>query len=264
MNNKIIFIDSSVFMFRAIFAWRKNKSIKPTWQYLNMVFGILKLLNIHDKDLIIIAVDSSLGSWRKEVDYNYKSNRKEERNKFTDIDWTYMFEMFRALLKTLNRTTNFHIIEIDKLEADDIIAHGCKYFKDNECIIVSSDSDFEMLSVYKNVKLFSPISKKYKEVKNPYLILSKKIEEEKTDNLITAIKTEEDYNNRELIVNLINLPDFVTSEVEKILSKLNYTKIFDANSIPFNMCKRFRSIFNNDKVGVKKQVKYENQESLIN
>ena len=152
-ETKIVFLDWGVFMHRAIFGWENNKTISPTYTCLSMLIANLKRVGVHPDDIIIVAVDSPKGSWRRDVDSQYKANRKAAREKHEDIDWQLMFNKFDNLLENLKVSTPFHIIRIDKLEADDIIAYGVKYYKDKECVVISTDSDFEQLAAYKNVKL---------------------------------------------------------------------------------------------------------------
>ena len=177
MPNKIVVVDSSVLMFRSIFSWQLNKSLSVKYLYINSLVATLKRLTITPDDIVIIAVDSSKGSWRKKIDPAYKANRRELREKHKDIDWNYMFSIFNHLLDNLDKYSPFNVICIDFLESDDIMAYVPKYFKDNETILITTDSDIDMLSVYPNVRIFSPISKKYKITKNPYDLLDKKIKE---------------------------------------------------------------------------------------
>lgn len=265
-STKIVLVDSNGFMFRAIFAWEVNPSIKPTWLYLNMLFSSLQRLKLTREDIIILALDSELGSWRRDLDKDYKANRKENREKHETIDWTYMFEMFNSLLKVLNKSTQFHILKIDKLEADDIISVATRFFKDNECIIVSQDSDFEMLLANPNVKLYSPRTKRFKSIKNPYKILSKKIESEKTDNLISAVLTEKDFEIRNILVNLLELPKEIEQKVEVMLSNLNLNKEYIVDLLPFvnSMKKRYSNIFDKHvEVKEKKKKKKKAKQTLL-
>jgi len=232
-KNKVIFIDWSVFLHRAIFAWRNNKQIPATFTAFNMVFSCLKAVGIDDSDSVIFAMDSPLGSWRKQVDTNYKSNRKVFRAQFEDINWSKMFEEMDNKLNTVVSATPFEKVRVDYLEADDIIAYGVKYYSDRECVIISSDSDYEQLLVYPNVKLFSPLTKHYKFVKNPYSVLIKKIKREAADNLTSEILTKLDYDKRKQIVDLIHLPPDVEELVKDSLSRIA-KKIGNMDEFPFS------------------------------
>jgi len=232
-------------MFRAIFSWRKAKQIPPTYTALSMMIGVLRNIGCHPDDIIILAIDSPKGSWRRNYDANYKANRREKRESFDDIPWKKFFSDFRVLLDKVNIATPFHSITIDFYEADDIISVACRRFKDQKCIIVSSDSDYEQLLSYPNVRVFSPISKKYKHVKHPEKILQKKIKQERTDNLITPITNEQEYQIRLKIVDLTHLPGDVESEVNTHLSLVNDEKCYDLTQLPFQSLRaRFMDIYN--------------------
>jgi len=250
--SRVLLIDFNVFMFRAIFSWYKNKKPAATYTALNMILSCLKRVEIKKDDIVIISLDSPKGSWRREYDFKYKANRKALREKY-DINWDAMFNMFTSLLYKLDMFTPFHVIQVDRCESDDIIACATKYFKDKECIIISSDTDFEMLTVRENVKIFSPISKKFKAVKDPYKVLSKKIEKEVSDNLVSPITSAKEFEIRNKIVNLIDLPDFVEEKVFKRLSTLP-KKEFDYENLPFNsLQKRFKELYNGEVKTVKRE-----------
>jgi 5'-3' exonuclease len=250
MEDKIILIDWNVFVFRSIFAWRNNKAIPPTYTALSMLISCLKKIGCHPDDTIILAIDSPKGSWRKQIDVQYKANRKEAREKFTDINWSEMFGMFRKLIPQLVASTPFIPLELDNYEADDIIAVACRHFKDKKCIIVSSDSDYEQLAEYKNVRLFSPSPKhkRYKTVTNPIRVLQKKIAKEQTDNLVSPILNEADYIRRQTIVNLLKLPPDVEREVSIALFNIE-PHDYKLELFPFkSLGARFMDIYNSDEV----------------
>jgi len=233
---RIILVDHGCLMFRGIFSWVNRKEIPATFTYMSMLLGNLKRIKVTPEDSVIIAVDSPKGSWRRNLDANYKANRKEAREKNKEINWKFMFDSFARLRNDIKLGTPFQQIEIEKLEADDIIAYACRYYKDNQCIIISSDSDYEQLYCFDNVKVFSPISKKFKKVPYPERILAKKIEKERSDNLITPILTKADYNIRYTIVNLLQLPDFVEEQIKKELDNIR-EKIYNINEMPYKVIK---------------------------
>jgi 5'-3' exonuclease len=247
MANKIILVDWGGIMFKSIFAWFKRRDIIPTYTAVTMLIGDLMKVGLDPTDTVIIAIDSPLGSWRKEVDANYKANRKEARAKY-DIDWEYMFKIFDDLSQQIEANSPFHLIVIDKLEADDIISYASRKFHDKDVTIISSDSDFEQLCCLINVKIFSPMSKKYKQVSDPQGILAKKIIKETTDNLHDPVITEEDYERRNKIVNLLTLPKEVEDAVEQRIAFLP-EKDWDYLQLPFpSLHKRWQNIYTKDKI----------------
>ena len=246
-KDKVIFVDWNIYVFKSIFGWAREKTIPATWKCLNSLIADLKYFNLTPDDTIILAVDSRKGSWRKDIDSNYKANRKANREKHKDIDWNAQFEDFNNLLENLDISTPFHIINIDRLEADDIIAQGVKFFSDRECVIVSTDSDYEQLTANKNVKLFSPISKKFKVITNPYKLLAQKIKKETTDNLVTEVATEYEYNKRKMLVSLLSLPAEIIEKVNNALLRLT-NKDFDLEQMRFAKLRaKFMDIYNTKK-----------------
>lgn len=250
-KNKAILIDHGSFQFRAIFNYEKNRQIPPTYTYLRMLLSCLKKIGVDKEDIIILAIDSKHGSWRKNFDLNYKKGRKEARQKH-NINWQQMWDMFNDLVIRLNIGSPFHAFELEQIEADDIIAVASHFFKDRECVIVSPDHDFyELLD--DRVKMFSPL-KKYKSKKgcyidsskiNPYKELMKKIENEACDGLTSAVLTERDFEIRKKIVTLQELPEEVEQPILQILEKIAPKTEFDFRILPhYKLHKDLENIFN--------------------
>jgi len=266
--SKIVFVDWGVIMFRSIFASLKNPKIPSTYTAISMLIGNLKKVGLDIEDLVIIAADSPKGSWRRDVDSSYKANRKKARERFP-INWKEQFRSFWALLEKIEMYTPFHTISLDKLEADDIIAYGCKKFKDKECIIVSTDADYEQLFIYPNVKIFSPMSKHYKIPVDPYKVLAKKIQKETSDNLVAPILNEKDFEKRNKIVNLMTLPEEIEKQIDEHLT-IFPEKDWLISELPFkSLHSRFETIYEKDKVvdvnkkKRKKRKKKEKQQTLL-
>jgi hypothetical protein len=252
---KIIFLDFGVYLHRSIFASLHNPKIPSTYTAMSMIISNLKRIGVNPDDRIIIAVDKGR-SWRKEVDHSYKANRKEAREKLP-IDWKKEYANFKDLLFRLEEATDWNIIAIDGIEADDIMAVGSRYFKDREVILCTFDSDLEQMWAYENVKIFSPI-KKYKNGKgaykipskdfNAYKLLSKKIEKEVADNLISPVLSQNDYEKRKTIVNLLELPENIENVIKDRLANLE-DKQLNIDLIPFkNIREKFMDIYNSDKI----------------
>ena len=240
-------------MFRAIFSSLNNPQIPSIYTCLNMILSCLKKIGIEPEDKVIIACDSR--SWRKDFSKEYKANREEARERYP-INWKEEWKKFDWLLEQLDLATDFSIIKEYGLEADDIMAVGSRVFKDNEVILVSSDSDLEQLQDYNNVKLFSPLKKAkgqkgaYK-VKpknfNAYKLITKKINKEVADNLTSPIVTQQDYDKRLLLVNLLELPENIENLAKEKLQNLP-EKELNLELLPFkNLRKKFMDIYNSDK-----------------
>jgi len=237
--NKVIYIDWGWAVFRSIFMWEKTRQVPPTYTCMASIISALKKVGVDkENDIVVIAVDSKQGSWRKNYDKSYKSGRKEAREKH-DIDWTQIFAEFNDLKERLKVGTNFQIIECPFCEADDIISVGCRYFKEKDNIIVSPDHDFFELTQFENVKIFSPL-KKYKskkgayvKVDNPYKELSKKIQNEASDGLVAPVLNNTDYELRKKLVTLSELPEDVEEPIKELFKNIQPKTNFDIRMIPF-------------------------------
>lgn len=234
INGKIIMLDWGIFLFRGIFSWRMNRQIPVEYTVCNMILANLLKVGVNENDVIMLATDYGK-SWRKDFDVQYKADRKEKREAFTDINWDIMFEKMNNLLTTLDVATNWHVLREERIECDDWMAYATKYFSDKEVVLVTYDKDMEQLlpPVRPNVKIFSPLSKKYKLDINPHKVLAEKITQEKSDNLTNPVLNEEDYDRRNLLVNLVELPEFIEAKLEPRFKNLE-PKEGDVEEFPFN------------------------------
>ena len=251
-KGKIVFVDWNVFMYRALFGWLNAKRqvaqgqnqliLPPQYLCLSMILACLKKVGLNKEDIVICAVDC-MGSWRKDLDRQYKSSRKQKR-KDSGIDFDHWFEEFDKLKSNLSESTNWHFVSTPKLEADDFIAEGARYFKDKIVTIISIDSDFEQLAVYKNVRLFSPKTKKYKFVENPLGILENKIKKETADDLTNEVITKADYKIRKSIVSLLTLPKWVVKHVHNEFKQIKLVEDYDLDKFPYDALKiRFKEAY---------------------
>ena len=263
--SRLIIIDWSVILHKAIFALKFNPSIPATYTAQSMILGTLARIGITPDCQILFAMDGR-HSWRKEVETAYKANRKEHRDA-SGLDWDMWFQKFSELAEALNRQTNWGFVgPIEHIEADDIAAVACRYFKDvPEIILVTNDSDWEqMWHIHPGVKIFSLQTKEWKlrpDEYNVYEALAKKVKKETADNLITAVITDEDYDKRLMCVDLTKLPEWVEKSVLDILSN---PELYDKNIYPEIMPSkslqpRFDNLYNDHS----KQIIYEVQKEKI-
>jgi len=231
MKSKIILIDWNIFVHRAIFAMKNNPQIPAEYTCLSMILGCLTRIGLTSDDKVFLALDWGK-SWRKSYDYDYKANRKAYRESFSNINWKEMYEKMNVLRDKLEASTDWHVLKSEGLEADDWCAIASRFFKDNIVVIVSYDKDLEQLLAYDNVRIFSPMTKNYKKVDNPYKCLSEKIKKEASDNLNNPILNEADFDKRNLIVNLLALPEFVEQPAIERFRNLEL-KGEDLDNFPF-------------------------------
>lgn len=113
---------------------------------------------------LVLCFDGKGGYWRKDFFPYYKSNRKKYQEK-DSFDWQELFICINELYQEFTEYLPVVSLNIDKCEADDIIACLCKYFQDNETdilgnpsnhIIISNDHDLSQLQFYDGITNFSP------------------------------------------------------------------------------------------------------------
>ncbi len=271
-KKKVVIIDWSIIVHRSIFAWKNNQAIPSTYTGLSILISSLKKIGIKKNDIVIIALDSTEGNWRKKVLKEYKADRKEKREKQKEIDWNYHFSQFNTLLADLDLATPFYNIYCKNLEADDIAAVATKFYQEKEdvskIIHCSYDHDWELLWDYPKVKIYSFL-KKYKSVKgsykikppnfNAYALLAKMINKEASDNLTEEILSEQSYDKRLLCVDLLNPPDFVEQAVLEKIKNLKPKENYNLEQLPFETLRnRFSQIYDPKfKITYEDVVKYE-------
>lgn len=245
---KIIVIDSSIFMFKSIFSWYRNRQVPYTYLYLRGIISCLKKIGVDPGDKIVLGLDDKK-SWRKEILPTYKANRKIFREKF-DIDWNKVFNDFETFILQLSQCLDWYIIRVPNLEFDDIAGIIARRMSEKNIpvIIISSDSDLEQLAYYKNVKIFSDRTKRYKIIKNPLSVLKKKVEQGDASDNILVKAGEEEFLKRVKVIDLINLSEDVQNQVVSALKNYKPSKL-KVNKIPFKSLRdEYLKIFDKDKV----------------
>jgi 5'-3' exonuclease len=231
--NKVILMDIGFYMHRAIFSYRKTQQVPEVYTFTRMLIGDLKKLQIDLEDIIIMACDFGK-SWRKSLDHSYKAQRKDLREEKESAEWWHQrYENFNNYIPKLEQSLSFHWVRIWGSEADDIISVACRYYKDKEIVICSSDRDLEQLAIFPNTKIWSPISKKFKDIKTPMKILLEKIQGDISDNLLTKPSSEAEFEIRKRIVDLTQLPQEIEQPIKEELDKLMPKNLY-ISKIPFN------------------------------
>jgi len=127
---------------------------------------------------MVIACDDK-NYWRKQHFPFYKANRKKAREK-SDVDWNQIFNHLNKIREELKQHSPYRVIQVDGVEADDIIATLCIEFgtilnTQEKILILSGDKDFVQLQVYGNVEQYNPVLKKHIKHTNPHQYLREHI-----------------------------------------------------------------------------------------
>jgi DNA polymerase-1 len=133
---RLIVVDVSNYIFRAFYAIRPLSS--PDGTPVNAVYGVLtmflKLLSQYRPTHILMARDTSGGSFRNEMYSEYKANRSEPPE-----DLIPQFSLIKELIDKMGLPE----ASDDNYEADDIIGSAVTQWKDHfdEILIASGDKD---------------------------------------------------------------------------------------------------------------------------
>ncbi len=146
-KSRLIVVDVSNFIFRAFFAVRPLHT--PEGVPVNAVHGVLsmflKILSKYRPTHILLARDTSGGSFRNEMYEAYKANRSEPPE-----DLVPQFALIKRLIDEMGLVS----VADEKYEADDIIGSAVEQWKEHvdEILIASGDKDL-MQFVGGNVKM---------------------------------------------------------------------------------------------------------------
>lgn len=233
---RLIVIDSGNICHKAIFSFRNNPQIPAVYTYTRMIVGYLKRLKATLEDIVIIAED--YGSWRKAIDPTYKAQRKAFRESKEDADWwKEVYGEFNKFIPRLDESLPFYFIKIYNCEADDIASVAVRNINNvEEKILISSDRDWEMLCQVEGVRIFSPKTKTFKEVKHPMKVLLEKIQGDVSDNLLTKPSNDMEYERRKKIVNLLELPLEIETKIKEKIMILPPKNLY-IDKVPFRSVK---------------------------
>jgi 5'-3' exonuclease len=198
---------------------------------------------------VVIALDAR-NTWRKEVFPSYKAHRKAQRDK-NIINFEEFFQVFGEFTQELKETfTSFLFLDVDRCEADDIIAVLTKEVltdvQDITC--VTSDCDMIQLLDYKNFYLYDPTKKKMTSSISPKKsLLMKLLIGDKGDN-IPAVKHRMGKGTAAKIIREGNLDGFFRTNVPSVKETFERNKVLiDFNHIPFDVRESIKESYTNAK-----------------
>ena len=153
MKNKLLLIDALGLIYRGHYAFIKNPLrasdgmvTSGLYHLLSEIYGAVDKYN---PELIAVVFDHPAPSFRKQIFPAYKANRPPMPEELI-----VQSEQARNLVRILG----FPVIEIEGLEADDLIASLTETAsgKSMDVVIISMDKDFFQLLTNRNVKIHQP------------------------------------------------------------------------------------------------------------
>jgi DNA polymerase-1 len=173
---KHLLIDANNLMYRAYFASKltdsKGNRISGAFNSMRMLSNLMKKFK---PDSVVVAWDLGKSKRRLQLYPEYKQQRDKNRNEEDKINIAKNKEILIELFKHLPVKQ----IQVQDIEADDIIGWLATEKLKGEKIIVSNDTDFIQL-VGKKVKLYLPKGKRLVapkgEKSKPYLLGKKSVD----------------------------------------------------------------------------------------
>ena len=157
-NGNLLIVDGLNIAFR----WKHQGVLDFKYDYIRTVESLAKSYNAGQ--IIILADGGSF--YRKEIFPEYKANRKEKYADQTEQE-AKEFEMFMAeFTNTLTLLREkYPVFQFRGVEADDIAAYIVKEFDYDDCWLISSDKDWDLL-ISDKVSRFSTVTRKETTVHN--------------------------------------------------------------------------------------------------
>ena len=176
---KIALLDGYNLMHRARFGM-KNGDYHIVFNFFRSLRPIIAEIKPDKVYLVLEGVPAH----RLVADAAYKANRVIEEGTPQAVEMAEFRRQKRIILEALG---NFPITiaRHPELECDDTIASLCvDVHKDDECVVVSTDTDFiQLLDSSGRVKLYNPVKKEYVEPAPYDYVLWKALRGDKTDNV---------------------------------------------------------------------------------
>ena len=190
-SSEIILIDNNQIILSSIFTAAKTAQSEDDYGFIRHL-----VLNTYRKYLSkfrrdygeLVICNDSKNVWRKDFFPQYKKNRSE-RQKKSKFDWGKIFNELHTIREEMKDVFPYRFVQVERAEADDIIAVIAKNFHHKEKImIVSSDKDFQQLQRYPNVEQYSPSKKGILRCDDPYdFLLDHVVRGDSSDGVPNAI-----------------------------------------------------------------------------
>ena len=173
----MILIDlSQIMVASTMMSMGKEESEVDIDMVRHMILNSLRMYRskYHDEYGELVLCCDGRHSWRREHFPQYKAARKSNRDA-DNRNWTQIFGCLDTIKSELKEFFPYKYIQIDEAEADEIIGVLSREAGTEKVMIISGDKDFIQLQTYKNVKQYSPITKKLVTAPNPYNYLKEHI-----------------------------------------------------------------------------------------
>lgn len=154
-----VICDGNYLLYKNVFILKKSRTIKKDLKIL-LENDLKKIKQLFHFNNFYFVSDTKVGSWRKTFFPEYKAHREKDKS----IDWDFVFNTYNDFKDELKERSNIKFLELDYLEADDIISYIIKESNDEgfSNVIISSDGDLQQLLGFDLNKNYVNIQWNYK------------------------------------------------------------------------------------------------------
>jgi len=142
------------------FRWKHQGRTDFCSDYIRVVQSLARS---YDCGRIIITTDGGSSTYRKEIDPEYKQNRKDKYSQQSQAEKDAFEQFFLEFERTLEQLEeDYTVLKYSGVEADDIAAHLVKHKEKyglDKIWLISSDRDWDLL-ITKDVSRFSYVTRK--------------------------------------------------------------------------------------------------------
>lgn len=170
---KVLLIDGYNMLYRARSGWAKGDN--------PIVYTFFRsfraAVNNFSPDRVYFVLEGKpvqrlklLGEYKAQREYHDKDDFQRQK---------------RLIIKMLKEDFPVHVVRHKDYECDDVLANlAYVTHKNDECVVISSDTDFyQMLQNHRSVKLYNPIRKKFIETPEVDYVLWKALKGDTADNI---------------------------------------------------------------------------------
>ena len=185
-SRKVLIIDGYNMIHRCRFQWGGGKAIGEFQIVYNFFRTLRSVIEEFSPDLVYFPLDGKPVK-RLNLYSDYKGNRRIETDDPEEIAyWDSFRRQKRIIINSLKE--NYPIITVyhPDHECDDLVLFLIEeYHMNDETVIISSDTDFiQILNNYSDkVKLYNPVSKKYRDNTDYDYVAWKAMVGDKSDNI---------------------------------------------------------------------------------
>lgn len=232
MQDKVLLIDGLNFIYRGVVKFEKKLNNPTAFDYtiVYQLFRNLRALIEEFKPNRCFFVQEGNPLFRKKLLPEYKQNRLVKRSSVNQDeynDFLKQTEIIYSLLSYLPIT----IVKAFEYEADDAIYTLASNLKEEEVVIVSTDSDLiQIIQLFTQIKLYNPVAKEFISPPDYVYLVWKSLAGDKSDNVPGIISPSKAEN---LARTPQDLKEFLSIEENRANFSLN-KQVIELQYVPEN------------------------------